>query len=233
MKLQNSTLLDQHKNIVAVGHDAENKYYHGLFKEDSEHDWYFFKQFTKDIHKLQDGDTDIYNINVKTFDQKKEIPARDSIDLTCLKVEEDNSLIQLKTIIIVREVCKKFFVGIDVCTHYPEEANAMVRFFERRAISFSDAKRITLIIPVILKELYDKMRINTDSFVSLFDAAIASVVNAIREMLNDPDVMDISHIICTGRLMQLQMIFSRLRETFHNIDIIDFSEPEIAALKVL
>lgn len=154
------------------------------------------------------------------------------------------------------EVLKKFLVGIvgkdvysDFCTQYPDKEDYMLREFRRKSISFSDVKRFTLRVPIELRELYetdsggdfndpsnkimwrgDKMRINGDLFISLFDEIIAGVVNAVRKMLNDPDVMDISYIVCTGRLMQLQMIVCRLRETFHNVDIIDLPEPDISAL---
>lgn len=155
------------------------------------------------------------------------------------------------------EVWKKFLVGIvgkdvysDFCTQYPDKEDDMLRELRRKPISLSDVKSFTLNIPVELRELYEKdsggdfndpsnkitwrwhrMRLNGDLVISLFDEVIASVVNAVREMLNDPDVMDISHIICSGSLRQLQMIVCRLRETFHNIDIIDLPEPDISALK--
>ncbi|XP_063415010.1 heat shock 70 kDa protein 12A-like [Mytilus trossulus] len=350
--MPNSILLDSHKKAIAFGYEAENQYY-DLVREENHHDCYFFRQFTKDIHKLQDGATTLHTINVKTFDQKKEISAHslfgmlinfhvddalskliilevltpedfnwvltiptywnnsvrkaliqvarkntivasypeavslywkfwsmknkldkidlfrpemkyivvygsgDTIDLACLEVEEDKSLTQLNTMVTNVEVWKKFLVGIvgkhvysDFCSQYPNEEDYMLRDFKRKSRSFTDAQIVTLIVPVELRELYekysggdfndpsnkivwrgDKMRIKRDLFISLFDEVIAFVVNAVREMVNDPDVMDISHIVCTGRLMQLQMIVCRLRETFHNIDIIDLPEPNISALK--
>lgn len=159
-------------------------------------------------------------------------------------------------VIHVGNVFKQVLVGIvgkhiysDFCTQSPDEEDDMLRYFKRKPIPLSDAKLVTLVVPVTLKELYekdsgeefndpfnkitwrgDKMRINGDLFISFFDEVNARVVNAVRQMLNDPDVMDISHIVCTGRLMQLQMIVCRLRETFHNIDIIDLPEPDISAL---
>lgn len=50
--MPNSFLLDSHKKVVAFGYEAENQYY-DLVREDNHHDCYFFKQFTKDIYKLQ------------------------------------------------------------------------------------------------------------------------------------------------------------------------------------
>ncbi|XP_052076006.1 heat shock 70 kDa protein 12A-like [Mytilus californianus] len=363
VKLPNSILLDSDRGFLAFGHDAEDQYYE-LVRRDSQQDCLFFKQFTKNIHKIQDGVTDIYKLKVKTFDQKKELTALalfsllinfyvdhaecgitsssklystdiiwvlnvpaywnssvreilghaskkktilisdpeavllfwkywslnnrlddkyslyqpdskyivlngrgDSIDLTCLKVEEDKSLTQLNRVMVSEysELCKKFIlsiVGNDVyskfCTQYPEEEKDMLRDFESRYRQFSsaclrNAEKISLPLPgnfcqLCVKDLgkdfidhtvYSNkirwlsgmLRINTDLFLSLFDEVTTCVVNSVREMLKEPDVKDTSHIILTGRLMELSILCCRVRETFRDIKIIEFPFPDIVALK--
>ncbi|CAC5423532.1 unnamed protein product [Mytilus coruscus] len=363
MKLPNSILIDSENECVAFGHDAEDQYLE-LVRRDTKHDCLFFKQFTKNMHKLQDGVTDIFELNVKTFDQKTEVPAfklfvvlidfyvrhaerhltscynfnstditwvlnvpsywnsgvremvghafkknaivisdpeavllfwkywslknrlddqsslfqperkyivlngsGDTIDLTCLKVEEDKSLTQLNMVKVSEyiEPCKKFILGIignDVyskfCKQYPVEEKEMLRDFDNTYRNFSsaclrNAKRFTLNMPVCLYELCVKnlgqdfmdrtldsnkirwfpgrLRINTDLFLPLFDEVITRVVNSVKEMVKEPDVKDTSHIILTGRIMELSILCCRVREAFHDIDIIEFPFPDIVALK--
>lgn len=49
-KLPNSILLNSHQELVAFGNDAEDKYFE-LVTEGKQHDWLYFKQFTKNIDK--------------------------------------------------------------------------------------------------------------------------------------------------------------------------------------
>lgn len=375
-KSPNSILLDCDQTFVAFGHDAEDQYYE-LLEYGSHHDYYFFKQFTKNISELmanfenslsEEGKLDIANFTVKTFDQKKEISALklmqllinfhvdnvsginlhgtqttnfqwvltipsywtesmrkligaaakkntivvsdpeavtlywkywsvkhtvdkmldlfqperkymvvncsgDAIDLTCWKLEEDKSLTNMKSIVIVSEdlaLCeglKKFIISIvgnnvysKFCTQYPFDEKDLKRDFQIKAEHFSGlcnaAKGVALKMPVSLSEVVeenlgiglkelinqtvysntikwysDKMRMDSVLFESLFlNKAITCVVNSVKEVMKDPDVIDTSHIICSGRLMQIPVISSKVRETFHNINIIEFSEPNIAAL---
>ncbi|CAC5359624.1 unnamed protein product [Mytilus coruscus] len=71
-KIPNSILLDSAKRFVAFGKDAEDQYF-DLVREEKHHDWYFFDQFTKNIPVL-DGEQEVRNCNMKTFDLRKEIP---------------------------------------------------------------------------------------------------------------------------------------------------------------
>ncbi|CAC5406418.1 unnamed protein product [Mytilus coruscus] len=73
LKLPNSVLLDPDQTFVAFGYDAENKY-HDLVVRQNHHDWYYFNEFTKNIPVL-DGEKDIRNFNVKTYDLHKDISA--------------------------------------------------------------------------------------------------------------------------------------------------------------
>lgn len=195
----------------------------------------------------------------------------DAIDITCWKIEEDRSLINMKSVVIVSEDLalykgfKKFLLGIDVdnvyskfCTQFPGNEKDLIYNFRFATDHFCSAtKHISIKVPVPLLELVeqslgislmelvkrtvdsnafksvgDKMRIESGLFESLFlKKATTCVINSIKDALKDPDVIDTSHIICSGRLMKLPVISSKVRETFHNINIIEFPEPNIAALR--
>lgn len=49
-------------------------------------------------------------------------------------------------------------------------------------------------------------------------------------MLQVPDVKDTSHIILSVRLIELSILCCKVRETFRDIEIIEFPSPHIVAL---
>jgi hypothetical protein len=77
----------------------------------------------------------------------------------------------------------------------------------------------------------DKLRIDAELFRGLFTASVDSIVEHVRELLNDPRVSPVENILMVGGFSEAPLIKTAIREAFPRKNIIMPTEGGLAVLK--